>query len=347
MNRAGLLAVLMIISALATMHVLTGSVRSVGNTMLTVSPSQAIVDYLGADFPTSFFVNVSITDVAGLSMWHIKLLFNPSILACSNVVETPDGIFRGFETIGLGISIDNTAGYVGAYNGLWTTGGGANGSGNLCRLRFDVKQPGISSIAFTDLDVYGGTIIYGSAFPVSLPFNSMDGYVQVSAAGFQANTFQAMKENVVYNVSIFTNSTVSDFGYDGDKITYVQTGSSGSVGSCSVLIPNGLMNVSFGILLNGNAMYFTVFADGKNHFLLWTYGHSTGATVSILPTVAGDLNADRKTDMKDVAIAAYSFGSTPGALRWNPITDVNGDRKIDMKDLAFVAKCFGQRYEPT
>ena len=343
MNRQAFFAVLMIVSVLPAVHFLTGTAQSAGNTVLAVLPSQLFVGY-----PTSFTVNVSIADVVDLSFWHIKLLFNPSILAVSNVVEPPDGIFHNLDTIGLGMSIDNTAGYVGAYDGLWTTGGGVNGSGTLCRIRFDVKQPGISSIAFTDLGRYGGTIIYGSAqFPNSMPFNAANGYVQVNANGFQSNTFQAIKESVTYNVVTFTNSTVSDFGYDQDSdvITYMQTGPSGSNGSCTALIPNGLMNVSyFGVLIDGKATHFTVYTDGANHFLLFTYDHST-ATVSILPTVAGDLNCDRKTDMKDVAIADYSFGSIPGTSRWNPIVDVNGDLKADMKDLAFVAKYFGQSYQ--
>jgi len=347
-NRRAFFALLIIISVLPTVHFLTETVRSAGNTVLAVSPSQLSVDYL-ADYPTSFTVNVSITDVVDLSFWHVKLLFNPSILACSNVVEPPDGIFHTLDTIGLGMSIDNVAGYVGAYDGLWTTGGGVNGSGTLCRIRFDVKQPGISSIAFTDLGRYGGTIIYGSAqIPNSLPFNATNGYVQVNANGFQSNTFQATKGGVTYNVITFTNSTVSDFGYhqNSDIITYIQTGPSGSKGSCTVLIPDGLMNVSyFGVLIDSNATYFTVYADGASHFLLFTYDHTT-SMVSIMPTVAGDLNYDRKTDMKDVAIAAYSFGSIPGTSRWNPIADVNGDLKTDMKDLAFVAKCFGRSYQP-
>jgi hypothetical protein len=347
MNRRGFLAILMIISALATVQFLIGNAQSVGNTVLTVSPSQGFVNFL-VDFPTSFTVNVSITDVADLSFWHVKLLFNPSILSCSNVVEPPDGIFHGFDTIGLGISIDNAAGYVGAYNGLWTTNWSFNGSGTLCRIRFDVKQPGISSIAFTDIGNYGGTIFYCSGqFPKSLPFTAINGYVQVNAVGFQANAFQAIKENAAYNVVMFTNSTVSDFSYDqnSDAITYVQTGPSGSAGSCFVLIPNGLMNVSyFGILMNGSATYFTVFTDGANHFLMWMYDHSTDL-VFILPTVAGDLDADRNTDMKDVAICAYSFGSTPDTQRWNPIADINRDLKTDMKDLAFVAKYFGLIYQ--
>jgi hypothetical protein len=326
-------------------HFLTGTAQSAGNTVLAVSPSQLLVNYL-VDYNTSFAVNVSISNVVDLSIWQIKLLFNPSILACSNVVETPDGIFHGLETIGMGMTIDNTAGYVGAYDGILITEG-VNGSGTLCRIRFDVKQPGISSIVFTDLGRRGGTIIYGSGLLNSMPFNATDGYVQVNANGFQSNTFQAIKESVTYNVITFTNSTVSNFGYDqnSEVITYMQTGPSGSNGSCTALIPDGLMDVSyFGVLINDNPTHFTAYADGANHFLLFTYDHST-SNVSILPTVAGDLNYDRKTDMKDVAIAAYSFGSIPGTSRWNPIADVNSDLKNDMRDLAFVAKYFGLSYQ--
>jgi len=345
MKRQAFFAALMIASVLPTVHFLTGSVQSVGNTVLAVSPSQLFVDY-----PVSFTVNITIADVVDLSFWHIKLLFDPSILVCSNVVEPPDGIFHTLDTIGLGMSIDNTAGYVGAYDGLWTTGGGVNGSGTVCQIRFQVSRPGISSIAFTDFGRYGGTIIYGSAqFPNSLPFNAANGYVQVNASGFQSNTFQAVKGSVTYNVIAFTNSTVSTFNYDrnSETITYSQTGPNGSNGSCTALIPNGLMNVScFGVLVDGKATYFTAYADGANHFLVFTYDHST-TEVSILPTVTGDLNVDRKADMKDVAIAAYSFGSSPGTSKWNPIADVNGDLMTDMKDLAFVAKCFGQSYQAT
>lgn len=343
MNRQAFLAVLMIVSVLLTVHFLKVNVQSAGNAVLAVSPSQLLVNY-----PQSFIVNVSITNVADLYFWHIKLLFNPSILTCTNVVEPTDGIFDALDTIGLGVTIDNKAGFVGAYDGLWATGGGVNGSGTVCRMLFNVSQPGISSIAFADLGRYGGTILDDSAqFPNSIPFDAANGYVQVNASGFQANTFQAVKNGITYDVVAFTNSTVSNFNYDqnSDIIGYNQTGIDGSNGSCITRIPNGLMNVSyFGVLVNGKAMHFTVYADGASHFLTFTYGHSTGE-IAILPTVPGDLNGDRKVDMRDVAITAYSFGSSQGTARWNPITDVNGDLETDMKDLAFVAKCFGTSYQ--
>ena len=56
------------------------------------------------------------------------------------------------------------------------------------------------------------------------------------------------------------------------------------------------MDVSyFGVLISNGTTHFTICMDGAKHFLLFMYDHST-ANVSILPTVAGDLNCDRKTE---------------------------------------------------
>lgn len=47
--------------------------------------------------------------------------------------------------------------------------------------------------------------------------------------------------------------------------------------------------------------------------------------------------------MKDIALVARAFGSTPTSPRWNQAADVNGDGIINMKDIALVARSFGQR----
>jgi ABC-type transport system substrate-binding protein len=50
---------------------------------------------------------------------------------------------------------------------------------------------------------------------------------------------------------------------------------------------------------------------------------------------------DFKVDMKDIRMAAKSFGSYPGHSRWSPVADINGDYKVDMKDIRAIAKLFG------
>jgi PKD repeat protein len=62
----------------------------------------------------------------------------------------------------------------------------------------------------------------------------------------------------------------------------------------------------------------------------------------------GDINGDGKVDMKDIALVAAAFGTSPGHPRWNPDVDITGptylvpDNRVDMRDVSLVAKNFGQ-----
>lgn len=72
-------------------------------------------------------------------------------------------------------------------------------------------------------------------------------------------------------------------------------------------------------------------------------GSSGGATKAVkVSNLIGDLNGDGKVDIKDLAIAAKAYGSSPGMPNWNPIADMNGDLKVDIKDLATIAKHYGE-----
>jgi hypothetical protein len=52
-----------------------------------------------------------------------------------------------------------------------------------------------------------------------------------------------------------------------------------------------------------------------------------------------DINDNGKTDIGDLAIAAYHYGKDSSAEDWEAakIADVNGDNKIDIVDLALIA----------
>ena len=59
-------------------------------------------------------------------------------------------------------------------------------------------------------------------------------------------------------------------------------------------------------------------------------------------TILGDLNRDRKVDMRDLAIASRAFGSSLGYSAYNRDSDVNEDGRVDIKDLVLIAKNFGK-----
>ena len=63
-----------------------------------------------------------------------------------------------------------------------------------------------------------------------------------------------------------------------------------------------------------------------------------------------DINYDLTVDMKDIALAAKAFGTSPGDPKWNAHADITGpvplvpDGTIDMRDISMVAKNFGKTY---
>jgi PKD repeat protein len=99
------------------------------------------------------------------------------------------------------------------------------------------------------------------------------------------------------------------------------------------------------------------FTQPGNFTVELTVTDSVGRTNFIFKTVEVinatyriyDLDQNRVIDMRDVAIAARAFGTSPGDPLWNPAADITGpgdvpDGKVDMRDIALVASHFGETY---
>jgi hypothetical protein len=73
-------------------------------------------------------------------------------------------------------------------------------------------------------------------------------------------------------------------------------------------------------------------------------------------SIPGDINGDRKVDLKDVFAVGKAFGSTRGSdgLYWHspvksccphsPNCDINDDGKVDLKDYYATCKNFGKSW---
>jgi len=59
----------------------------------------------------------------------------------------------------------------------------------------------------------------------------------------------------------------------------------------------------------------------------------------------GDINADKKVDMKDIGFVARKFGCNYPDSCYEPVADINDDDKIDMRDIAIPARHFGEEFE--
>jgi peptide/nickel transport system substrate-binding protein len=81
-----------------------------------------------------------------------------------------------------------------------------------------------------------------------------------------------------------------------------------------------------------------------NNFTVgWVFVSMVGDLTGSVPGVP-----DSKVDIRDIALVAKAFGSTPGAPGWNANCDITGatpgvpDGKVDIRDIAIVAKHFGE-----
>jgi hypothetical protein len=105
--------------------------------------------------------------------------------------------------------------------------------------------------------------------------------------------FQVAYQGVVnhlghaYYVPIFTNSTISGFGFDPNvkSLNFEVAGASGS-GFCNVTIPRALLNASTSewiVRLDDNPLAFNITENSEYVFIYFNYSHSTHS-VEILGT---------------------------------------------------------------
>jgi hypothetical protein len=64
--------------------------------------------------------------------------------------------------------------------------------------------------------------------------------------------------------------------------------------------------------------------------------------VRVRITIVGDVNGDRKVDLKDVYCVGFAYGATIGHPRWDAVCDINNDDKVDLKDYFVTCRNYGK-----
>jgi parallel beta-helix repeat protein len=129
-----------------------------------------------------------------------------------------------------------------------------------------------------------------------------------------------------FNITVCTNTTVIAF----QNVT-LQTGNSTTI--------SFMWNTTGFAYGNYTISAYALPVPGETNT---ANNNCTGGLVEV--SIIGDVNGDFKVDMKDIALVARAFGSTPSSSNWNPNADVNCDGTINMRDIALVARHFGQHY---
>ena len=317
---------------------------------LSISPAQSS---LAAS--SSLTVNVTLTNVVNLNAWQINVTFNPAMLAYYNMTVPSDDLLQSNVNgnSGLDVYFSNKVGWIDAFEGLDDPTLGISGSGTLCQITFNASQPGVSGVNFAQVNanppIPGTTALLDNSqpSPKTIPFSAVGGDVTVTSSGFKNNAYQFTKNGTAYTVSFYTNSTVSNAIYNNTAgvIAFSLTDPAGSTGSCTTSIPEALMNGTFWIFVNGVHTPYSTSGDGANENPYLSYNQTT-ARINIFRPIPEDIGDYGIVNMKDIALVARAFGSTPSSPNWNPAADVNGDGVVNMKDVALVARDFGETYQP-
>jgi len=295
-----------------------------------------------------FNVTVEVQNATDLSSWQLELFFDPAVLACTHYEVPPDNIF-GYNIINPPPQIDNASGRIWAFcarDSLY----GVNGSGILAKIEFQTKIVGIGVLDIRNEMTEIGTYLLNS-LNNQISFTATDGTAKVTGQNFQENPYPITYNSTQYTIIIYTNSTVTSFNYTNptqqppQQIKYLATGTEGTNGSATAIIPKALMKLPYAIVVNGYPTYFTYSENATHAFVHFTYAHST-KEIKILSTVQYDLNGDRVVNMLELYFVAIHYGETPSSPNWTQVADINRDGVVNMLDLYAITVSFGNSWIP-
>ena len=313
-------------------------------TILTFTPTSVT-----ATSGNTFTINLTVLNVINLNCWQTTFKFDCETLNCINISIPEDNIFSGHSTIFPTPKIDNTMGQVSIFCVL-DEAIGINGSGTLCSIQFKALNEGASTLKYINIGKIwlDGTYLQEPNGNL-ISFETTIGIIQIIGQGFIENTFTINYGYETLQIKTLSNSTITNLGYNQTlkALIYDATGPDNTKGACIITIPQKIMNTTI-IALSDNIPLKTFITElntlpenGTHAFLYYSYPHSTHK-IKILQTIAGDITGDRKVDIKDVAVASKSFGTTPQSPNYRSIADINQDGKVDIKDVSYISKNFGK-----
>jgi hypothetical protein len=183
----------------------------------------------------------------------------------------------------------------------------------------------------------------GSSFNVNVTISSATDVYQFD--------FKLGFDNSILNVA---EAKLGDFFPPSATATIIVDNASGFVQVSASLSPPTTAKSGSGILavirleVEGTGrsslhLYDVLLKDESGHALPANTNDSSFNNGALVGDITGPNGIpDGKVDLRDVALVAFCFGSSPGHNRWDERADINGDHKVNIVDIALVVRNFGQ-----
>jgi len=308
---------------------------------------------------STFFVNITVTDVADLYGWAIGLVYDSATLQYVTYWLPTDNVFSGAVAAAGDFIISAWASdsYNSTYrilelgasylqgNPQWSF----NGTGTLAQVEFRI----VGQVNSTNTEV-SSSFAFDPDW-TGLYFWPSGSEVPASTAGNFVYEFSAFHKVAVTNITASSN-----WVYQGQVVNITVTAwDAGNLPETATVTL--YYNITGGDIVGAQSV---VLASGENATLLFAW-NTTGIpinydnyTLTAVVTIAtgsnalsdgtmqvrimGDVNNDRVVNMNDIMTIVSAFGSYPGHSRWNPNCDLNQHGKVDLSDIVAALMNFGK-----
>jgi len=335
---------LIVLCLILSFQIILDKAYAANGTMVYVDPMTVLDVPVGE----TFTINASVSDVVELSTWQVTLLFNSTVLSCTDAIYPPDNILAGHGTVTtVSPIINNIDGSVKLGATLMGTNN-ATGSGTMCQIVFEVLAIGESDLEFSP---YGGTTYLIDVNGEDISATTQDGFFTNLPTPFHdlavtdlslSDHYPKQNDSVLISVQVLNNGTVAEtFNvsvFYGSSLIETRTVADLGSGAYTTLDFNwDTTGVPLGsYIVKAEADTVPLETNVANNIM------TTNVNVISPTALPTDLNGDGQVDMKDVGEVARAFGADPGHPRWNPAADIDVDGVVTMKDICIVCRDFGK-----
>jgi len=339
-----------------------------GATTVRVDPS--LIEYYQDATGQQFTVAIKIVDVTNLYGFDIKLRWNTTFIEyVSHSVHVPKDTYSdGVLWNPLVFSLDQVDADAGTYWIAYSSRYPApsfNGTGTVFTMTFQVKYHPVQPEpdAHLTLELYETSLADKGAGPI--PHIRQDGTVILHALlvniDVAVTNVISLKTIVGKGYSLRINVTAANQGDTTEAFNVTTYANTTLIASQAVTLATGSSrNITFTWNTNSSAF-------AKGHYVVSAYipplhgetdiGDNSRSDGNVNVTLVGDVNGDKKVDLKDVFAVGKAFASVRnGMMFWHgsppgnsccphsPNCDINDDDKIDLKDYFVTCKNFGKQW---
>lgn len=238
---------LFIATILIGMFATISSVHASSPTTLAVVPS-SIVDTSKAP-GSSFIINVTVAYVTDMYVWQTKILFDPTVLNCTNATLPSDNVLAGKSIVTATPVIDDVGGSVTFGVSVIGSVPGFTGSGRLCQIGFVVLSRGQTGLDYST--PYGSdTFLLDSNLNV-IPAIMNNGYFdnRLTVPQPPVAIFDYSPKPVLVNQTVTFNGSAS-YDPDGTVVSWAWNFGDSGIGSGMVVTHSYSSDGNFTVTLN-------------------------------------------------------------------------------------------------